>query len=522
MFRINELLSPAAFPHEVLRLELRETHVSWVVLTGRFVYKIKKPVQFDFVDASTVERRAALCATELQLNQRFAPDLYLDVVPITCEANQLRVGGSGSPVEYAVRMHQFDPDQQLEALLERGSASLDDMGALALLLADLHQRAAVAAPGTPYGGYGLVRAQILGNLDRVGLDADSAAEDALQLLAGHIREHLARLQPTITGRKETGQVRDCHGDLHAGNIVRWQRRWVAFDRLEFDPALRWIDVISDNAFLYMDLVARQREDLACEFLSRYLEKSGDYAGLRLLPLYAAHRALIRAKVAALRAVPAPPAVRGALRATIAAKAQLAARFMSAKPPALIIMHGVSASGKSWLSQRLVSGLHAIRVRSDLERKRLAGVPPLSRREFGVGEGDYSAISTQLTYDRLLRCADAGLGGSCGIIVDAAFLQASQRAAFRDLAIRHGCPFLIVLCEADPEVLKARMDRRTRARSDPSEASPEVLEHQLRNQEPLDPWERSHAVEIDTGRPDSAAAAVAAISTRLQMARDVGR
>ena len=326
-FNIEDLLLGAAFPHPVTQLQLKQTHISWVLLTGPFAYKIKKPVRYDFIDASTLERRKFLCEEELRLNRRFAPDLYVEVVAIVAGKGRLSVGGRGNPLEFAVKMRQFDPSQELAELLARDGVTAQDMRSLADTVADSHIRAAVAPANGPYGTFPKVQAPILGNFELLRRHLGGEAErTSLEQLAVWTYDSLARLKPLIQSRLQSGDVRECHGDLHARNIVRWQQHWLPFDCLEFDPELRWIDVMADTAFLFMDLVSRRREDLACEFLSRYLEETGDYAGLRLLPLYASHYALVRAKVDALGAESASPAERAALEARLTERLATAVAF----------------------------------------------------------------------------------------------------------------------------------------------------------------------------------------------------
>ena len=515
---IDELLVAEAYPHPVAHLELRQTHISWIVLTGSFAYKIKKPVHYDFIDAATLERRHHLCDEELRLNRRFAPDLYVDVVPIVREDGRLRVGGAGVPVEYAVRMHEFDPSQQLATRLAQLGVAPDDMRGLAARLADAHLRAAVAPSCGPCGTVDAVRQPMLGNfrLLRAHL-GDAGRLRKLERLARWTDDSLTRLAPLINSRLQSGMVRECHGDLHARNIVRWQQQWMPFDCLEFDPMLRWIDVISDVAFLFMDLTSRGRADLACEFISRYLEETGDYEGLRLLPLYAAYLALVRAKVDALGAEGAGPDERLALEARLAERLETALHFMQARPTTLVIMHGVTASGKSWLSERLVSALPALRIRSDLERKRLAGVAPLARRVFGIGEGAYAPAATAATYQRLLACAEAALDGDCNVVIDASFLDPAHREMFRALAQRRHCRYLIVCCVTDPATLQTRLRTRARSGLDPSEATREVLEQQLGTLQPLTADEQSYVVQVDTRGVGTADAAMLQVRTRLESA-----
>lgn len=514
-FSIDALVDDAAFPHSVTKLELRETHISWIVLTGLYAYKVKKPVHFPFLDASTLERRRRLCEEELRLNRRFAPDLYLDVVPIAHDGRRLVVGGKGPPVEFAVRMHEFDPSQELAALLDERAVTPDDMRCIAGQVAGSHLRAAVAPADGTFGTFEKIRAPMLDNFSLLrSLLHDTDELHQLERLANWCADSLTRLEPGIRARLRTGMVRECHGDLHARNIVRWRQQWIPFDCLEFDPGLRWIDVMSDVAFLYMDLVSRQRTDLACEFLSRYIEDTGDYEGLRLLPLYAAYFALVRAKVDALDAGSATAVQQEALKARLAQRLAAAIRFAEQALPALVVMHGVSGSGKSWFSERLVPALHALRIRSDLERKRLAGVVPTAQRAAGVGEGDYTAAAIDRTYQRMADCADSALAGGCSVIIDATFLERAHRELFRELARKRHCCFLIVSCSADAATLGTRIDLRARDGLDPSEATRVILDHQLRSQQPLSADEMLDTVPIDTSRLVSADTAVTEIKSRL--------
>jgi hypothetical protein len=514
-FSIDDLLVAAAFPHPVTQFQLKETHISWVVLTGSFAYKIKKPVRYDFIDASTLERRRILCEEELRLNRRFAPDLYAGVVAIVCENGHLSVGGPGEPLEFAVKMRQFDPALGLAEQLDQDEVTPQDMSSLAALLADIHVRAVVAPTDSPFGTFQRVREHMLDNFRPLRRHLSREPERLLlERLATWTNESLTRLEPLIQSRRHSGAVRECHGDLHSRNIVRWRQQWLPFDCLEFDPELRWIDVISDVAFLFMDLASRGREDLACEFMSRYLEETGDYAGLRLLPLYASYFALVRAKVDALGAETADSLKRLVLENRLSERLATAVRFMDAGRPALIIMHGVTASGKSWLSEQLVTAVRALRIRSDRERKRLEGIAPLARRDFDFGEGAYGDAPTRRTYDRLLELADSALDGHCNVVVDAAFLDPGHRESFHRLALRRRCPFLIVSCTSDATTLASRLQTRIRTGLDPSEATQAVLDQQLYTQQPLTAEELQLAIRVDTNHPGSTNEAIKAVRSRL--------
>lgn len=517
-FRIEELLRPAAFAHAVRQMRLKETHISWIVLTGDYAYKIKKAVHFDFIDASTLERRRALCDEELRLNQRLAADLYLSVVAVTRDADGLRIGGQGPVVEYAVRMREFAEEDELAPQLSRRGELLPQLAAFGARLAHFHQHAAVAAADLRYGDYDQVRGQTLENI--ATLRADLSGEENLRML-GRIADwtygKVAALEALIRLRKSAGAVRECHGDLHARNIVRWQGELTPFDCLEFDPALRWIDVVSDVAFLFMDLVAHERSDLAYSFLNGYLAEGGDYEGLRLLRFYGVYRALVRAKVDALGVRRSDAQSHEEMRRRLENRLRVAAGLLQPTEPTLMIMNGVTASGKSRVSSELMTQVGAVRVRSDLERKRIAGVAPLAHRGLDVRAGAYDEEASNRTYARLVECTESALAAGLSVIVDAAFLNRGRRELFHALAMERRAAFMIVACSASRAALDARLAQRAAAADDPSEATAAVLEDQMRTQDALGEHELTHTVQVRTDDPGSLAAGIAAIKARLTQA-----
>jgi aminoglycoside phosphotransferase family enzyme/predicted kinase len=439
------------------------------------------------------------------------------VVQIVRQDGELKFGGGGTVIEYAVRMHEFDPGQELACQLAAGAVTLEEMKLLAGTLAEFHREAAVAPPDSPFGDVAAVRGQMLDNMTVLEEHAEATQDmAALRRLDAWLRPALIRSAALIAERKRGGVVRECHGDLHARNIVRWRGRWTPFDCIEFNPDLRWIDIMSDVAFLFMDLAAHRRNDLAHAFLSAYLEHAGDYEGLRLLPLYAVYRALVRAKIDALAARSVAVESAQALRAREAQRIGVATRLMNEGHPALLITHGVTACGKSWISERLVPAIGAIRVRADLERKRLAGMQPLDRSHSGVGEKLYAPAVTERAYARLAECAEAALAAGFNVIVDASFLEAAQRERFRRLAVAGRHQLVILSCRADTAALQARVDARARLQRDPSEATRAVLEHQLDSQEPLTDTEQAAAVVIDTNWLTGAEVGIEEVKKRLRL------
>ncbi|MDT8385525.1 MAG: AAA family ATPase [Gammaproteobacteria bacterium] len=500
---ITALARAEAFPHRVEEIRLIETHISWVMLTGDYAYKIKKCVNFGFLDFSTLARRRHFCEEEIRLNGRLAPDLYLAVVPITGPAAQACIGGSGEPLEYAVKMRQFDLRDTFDALLARHALAAAQMEETAQVLARFHATIAPADAGAPFGSPAAILQPALENFDQLGesLAAGQTPHrlgDKLISLRQWTTEQHTALIPTFVARKQAGRIRECHGDLHLRNIVLWEGRVTPFDGIEFNDNLRWIDVINELAFLLMDLDDHQQPALSRQLLNSYLSLSGDYDGLRVLRFYQIYRAMVRAKVAGLRLVQieAPNAAAQQLQ-EIDNYLQLAEDYTRVKQPALIITHGLSGSGKTYLASRLAHATGLIHLRSDVERKRCFGLAPLAKTQSAPEAGIYTSQATQDTYQHLLQLARTILSAHYSVLVDATFLQRPQRDAFRALAEELGLPFTILHCEASDETLQQRVRHRQQMERDASEADLQVLENQQQKQQPLAADERAYTRVVQT-------------------------
>jgi aminoglycoside phosphotransferase family enzyme/predicted kinase len=474
---LTELLDARAYPHRCDAIELIETHISWVLKTGTYVYKIKRPVDLGFVDFSTLARRRHFCSEELRLNRRFAPSLYVDVVGIVRGAGGIRVGGEGEPFEYAVRMRQFDADWQLDRRLAAGVLGVEELGEFGATLAGQHADLPRCEPTTAFGTAAAVYAPVVENFKQIAASRLSAVQssECATIAAWSERRH-GELNAWFDARRAGGHVRECHGDLHLSNLVALPDGIHAFDCIEFSDPLRWIDVISDVAFLVMDCAVRERGDLGYAFLSRYLETSGDYLGCRLLDFYLVYRSMVRAKVAALSAQEGADV--DCQRRFEQHVGYALARVRRGRG-ALVLMCGLSGSGKSWLAQRLVTRLPALRIRSDVERKRLAGLDVLARSDSPIDAGLYRRNMSDAVYARLADCAEAVVAGGELAIVDATFLDATRRQTFRELAARLGVGCLTVHCDAPPEILESRVANRDSTGDDASEATIEVLAAQRR-------------------------------------------
>jgi aminoglycoside phosphotransferase family enzyme len=482
-----------------------------VLLTGEYAYKVKKPVDLGFLDFRELEQRRFYCEEELRLNRFWAPELYLDVVPIGMRAGRPRIGGDGPAIEYAVRMRQFDQALRLDHQLEAGRLAAADMRELAEEIAARH----LAADRVEADDRLLAATK---RLMRENFDdlAGELPEVRLDALRRWTEEAVDRHEALLRERCDEGFYRECHGDLHLGNIVRLAGGIKAFDCIEFSEELRRIDVVADYGFLVMDLVARDRTDLAYAFLNRYLEVTGDYAGVTLLPLYVVYRCLVRAKVAAIRRRErGPGASREEDGATLAHYAELARRWTAPARPVLVAMHGLSGSGKTWLSDRLLTRLPAVRIRSDLERKRLFGLGETADSHSGVASGIYTREAGEAVYARLHELARKVLGAGFNVILDAAYLDRARRERAMRVAAQCDADFRIVHASAREATLTERAPAHALDRGDASEADIEVLRWQLANQEPLTDVESPRAVTVATDAAIDIAAVVEAIARRIR-------
>ena len=496
---VQRLLEPGFYPHPVRGLRLVETHISWVFLTGDYAYKVKKPLDLGFLDFSTLEKRAHCCREELRLNRRLAPSLYLDVVALTGTPEAPVLGGPGEPVEYAVKMRQFDEAGLLDRLIAGGELPPERIDRIARIAADFHARAERAPAESDFGTPERAHHPVAENfVQTLALVSGPDVVVRLQGLQAASEEAYRRLAPRMAARRRDGFVRECHGDMHLGNMALVDGDVAIFDGIEFNANLRWIDVMSEVAFLCMDLEQRGRPDYAWRFLNAYLERTGDYAGLSLLHYYQAYRAMVRAKVTAIRL--AQPGLsagdRAAAEASFLGYLSLAEGYTAAGRPFLAITRGPSGVGKSWLAGGLAERLGAVRVRSDVERKRLANLAPDAPSGSGFDTGIYTREMSQATYARLAELAREVASAGLPVVADAVFLERAHREPFAAIARELGIPFLVLDLTAPRETLRARLTERERTGGDASEATAAVVDRQLEAWRPLDADEAGVALPID--------------------------
>jgi len=498
---IASLRVPAVFGRECTRVTVLETHISYVLLTGQHAYKIKKNVNLGFLDFTTLAARRFYCEQELRLNRRLAPALYLDVVAITGTIDAPVLGGDGPTLEYAVKMREFCQEALASQMLLRNELGAADVDVLAAKVAAFHATIDVAAPDSAFGRPDDILRNALENFSRIRPllpPIDRSELDALALWTK--QEHYAR-QAAFRERQRGGFIRECHGDLHLGNIARIEGEITIFDCIEFNEGMRWIDVMSEVAFTMMDLQDRGRADLGRRFLNAYLEITGDYGGLSLLRFYLAYRAMVRAMVVKLRATQLGPSDLGrTLVAEYHGYVALARSYADPPRPAIILTHGLAGSGKTTLSQALLEVMGAIRVRTDVERKRLYGHGPRERQQGGIERGLYASEAIEATYRRVYAIANGVVAAGHVAIVDATFLQRWQRDLFRELASQRQIPFVIVSFTARDATLRDRIRCRVAEGRDASDADLTVLDRQLQIQEPLGQDERVDAIICDAEVP----------------------
>lgn len=503
---LAHLLNPAAYPHPVDAVRCIETHVSWLLLAGDYAYKIKKPVDLGFLDFRRLERRHFYCQEEIRLNRRLAPEIYLDVVPLFAGPDGACFQGEGEILEWAVRMRAFPPHATLDRAPRLLPAQIDTIAAR---IADFHASLPPLPPDSPYGAPETVLRPAQENFAQINLlmPPGHPALPCLDRLSAWTAAESERLLPFLQARKDTGAIREGHGDLHLGNIAWVNDTPLIFDALEFDPALRFIDPINEIAFLAMDLMARGEAGLAWRFLDRYLSRSGDYAGFAGFTFYAVYRAMVRAKIAAIRAAQTAETLE---TGEFARHLALAERLAAPCRPALLLMHGPSGSGKSWLAKRLVELLGGIRLCSDIERKRLFGLAANARPTPEQSARLYSAEATAATFAHLERLAISLLTAGHTVIVDATFLDPALRARFIALAARHGLTAELIVVSARAETLRQRIKQRRGQTNEPSDADLAVLERQLAHYRPPEATEGARIHPFDS----ESAASLAALRARL--------
>lgn len=507
---VEALLDPKAYPHPVDKVITIETHISVVFLTGQFAYKLKKPVNFGFLDFSSLDHRKKYCGLELKLNRRTAPQLYLDVVKIVPSANtkNLKIvpcherADDESPVDYMVKMRQFNPSSVLANLMQQQRMKFAMVEKLSAQIADFHLSAEVVDFDSELGEPTTQLQPMKDNFPT--LYSTFKAQTTLDQLA-HLKlgtdTLFTSLTPLLVQRKQDGFVKACHGDLHLDNIAVIDGSPVIFDGIEFNDAFRWIDVSSDLAFLLVDLDHRGQEAASLQILSLYLSKTLDYNALYLLTFYRIYRALVRAKISSLRA--------GQLLAESdehQKSKQVAQKYIDQaehylqknKAPKCLLLQGVSGTGKSHFAHQLVEvfpHINAIIISSDRTRKTLYGIGFNDRVTEDEKVKLYSQEMNIKTYRAMASYAEIALQAGFNVIVDATFLKHQHRHTFYELAQQQGATAYLIHLQAKTEFTKEVIANRTKLNNNPSDADESVMTRQLDIVEK--PLQSENAITLDS-------------------------
>ena len=494
---IEQMLQPGFYPHGVTEpIQLIQTHISYVLLTGDYAYKLKKPANFGFLDFSTLEKRKHFCEEELRLNQRGAGELYLEVIPLTCAGEEYHLGGTGEAVEYAIKMRQFPQESLFSELFAAGNLQESNLEELGRVVAQYHAQAHTNDYIRSFGEVSQVRLAIDENYQQAekyigGPQTQAQFEETKQ----YTDNFFVQNPELFKSRIDNHYICEGHGDLHLRNIALWHDKIMLFDCIEFNEPFRFVDVMYDVAFTVMDIEARGRKDLGNAFLNAYVEQTGDWEGLQVLPLYLSRQAYVRAKVNSflLDDPSVPDVVKEEAAKTASAYYHQAWEYTKPQQGKLILMSGLSGAGKSTTAKYLARKLNAVHLRSDAVRKHLAGISLLARG----GDEIYTPEMTQKTYSRLLALGIILANQGWSVILDAKYDRQDLRAEAISQATEHQLPLYIINCTAPVEVLTQRLLHRT---GDIADATADLLTSQINQSQPFTDQEQSYITVVDTTLP----------------------
>ncbi|MDJ0743565.1 MAG: AAA family ATPase [Xenococcaceae cyanobacterium MO_167.B27] len=495
---ISQMQQSEFYPHPVAdNIELVQTHVSYVLLTGDYAYKLKKSVNFGFLDYSTLEKRKHFLDAEISLNSAIAPELYLEVLPITQEGEKFILNGSGEPVAYTLKMRQFPQENLFINLFDAGKLSIEKMEELGKIVAEFHKNAVTNEYISSFGKVEKIRQAFDENYAQTqGYIGRAQTQEQLTATQAYTDNFFAEREDLFNSRINNNKIKECHGDLHLKNICLWQDKIQLFDRIEFNEPFRFVDVIYDVAFAMMDLEAKGKQDFANAFLNTYLEETGDWEGLPLLPLYLSRQAYVRAKVTSfLLDDPAiPETVKQEASQTATNYYKQAWEYTQRKSGKLILMSGLSGSGKTTVAKTIARNTGAIHIRSDAVRKHIAGIA----LEATGSDSIYTPQMNQKTYDRLLELGVMLVQEGFTVILDAKYDRIDYRHKVIDAIKLHNISLQIIHCTAPLEVLRDRLNQRS---GDISDATADLLTTQQAKAEAFTQEEQVYVTTIDTSNTD---------------------
>lgn len=503
---VETLLDPKAYPNRPQDVQLVQTHISYLLLAGDLVYKVKKPVNLGFLDFSTPAKRRHFCEEEVRLNRRLCPTVYLGVVPVVARDGGFAVEGDGKPVDWAVKMTRLYGDRMMDRLVTRGQATPEMLMRVAQVLARFHAEADAGPEVAKWGTGETIKANTQENFSQAEPFVEMVVtRDRFDFIQQYTRRFLASGAAFLARRVETGRIREGHGDMHLANICYTDQPYI-YDCIEFNERFRCGDVAGEVAFLAMDLEYRGRPDLAHVFVDAYVEASQDSDMYELLDFYKCYRAFVRAKVRCFRLD--EPETSDEVKQSNLDEARhyfdLAYRYAGGRErPGLVVMHGLSGSGKSRLADALSEQLDLVLIRSDVVRKHLGGMAPAERRRETYGAGIYDDETTERTYRTMADDATRLLSSGHSVLLDATFLARKHRDLARSVAVAADARFVLVECVAPEEKTRRRLAGRAGDRTAVSDAGWGIYLQQKRRLEPPDEVDVSQRVTFDTSLDEEA-------------------
>jgi aminoglycoside phosphotransferase family enzyme/predicted kinase len=485
---LKSLAKPEAYPGCVTTVTLVQTHVSWIFLTDTHAYKIKKPVDFGFLNFSTIDRRRFYCHEEVRLNRRLCPDIYEGVVELREAPGGAAFYGDGRVIDYAVKMKRLPADRMLSQLVERGEATAEQMASVAKTIARFHRTAGTSPAIAAYGRLKRIMFNWAENITQsIPFERQTLPAETRNRIMGWVTSFAESHAETFEQRITGGFIRECDGDIHLDNICLVDDTVYIFDCIEFNERFRCCDTAADVAFLLMDLDYHRRHDLAEAALGAYLDESGDTGLAELLDFYRLYRAFVRGKVESLRL--SDPELGHEEREAAQARAigyfRLARGYVERHclTKTLFLTCGLMGSGKSSLTATLACELGLASFNSDVVRKQMAPHLPENYRHDPYESGIYAPSATRATYDELLRLAEQELAAGRSVIVDACAIRRDRRTPFAELARRTGARFVILHLDCSDAELRRRLTIRAASPAAISDGRVELLDRQRAEMEP---------------------------------------
>lgn len=521
---VHDLLRPEAYPESPAQVTLHETHISWLFFTDSHVYKVKKPVDFGFLDFTTLEKRRYYCHREVELNRRLSPDAYLGVVEVRYASGHHAVEGPGETVEYAVQMRRSPAERMMSELLQRGELAVEHVERLADKIAAFHREAETSPEITRLGGRQAVRTNLRENFEQteryIGATIGRAAYDDIRAFSWAF---LDAYDDLLARRERHGCVRDCHGDLHTAQVCI-EDGITVLDCIEFNDRFRYSDVANDVAFMAMDLDYYRRADLSHRFIRRYVRQAGDGDLERLLPLFKCYRAYVRGKVTSflMDDPDLTPCERRQAKGAAGRYFRLAHRYARRhRPRGLFITVGLTGTGKSVTASELARRWSLTYLASDVVRKELAGLASTEHRYEAYGAGLYAPDMSSRTYQELARRAQDLLRRGVSVVLDASFLRREYRRLALEAASSTGVDTWVILCRVSSDIARRRLETRSPEQT-VSDGRWEVYLGQLQDYQPAEDVSPERVITLDTSPPreQSMSTLVAELYRRhLRHARD---